>query len=50
MARKKISTFDREMRNPKFKKVFYEGYKNFLISELNISLNERDNKVEKKVN
>jgi hypothetical protein len=31
---KPLSTFERKMKNPKFKKAFEEGYKKLLFSEL----------------
>lgn len=36
------STFDRKMKNPRFKKAFEEGYKRLLFSELMISIMESD--------
>lgn len=44
MIKTKKSTFDREMKDLKFKKAFYENYKDFLLSELIIALMERDEK------
>ena len=41
---KVISTFDREMKNATFKNHFYEGYKEFLLSELIIAMMEKDKK------
>ena len=38
----KISTFEREMKNPRFKKAFDKGYREFLLSELLISIMEED--------
>lgn len=42
--KRKISTFERELKNPKFKKDFYENYSQFLLSELLIAMMEKDNK------
>jgi len=39
---KALSTFDRKMKNPKFKKAFEEGYKELLFSELMISIMQDD--------
>ncbi len=36
------STFERKMKNPKFKKAFEEGYKKLLFSELMLSIMEGD--------
>ena len=36
--KKKLSTFDKMMQDPKRKKVFEEGYREFLLSELLIDL------------
>ena len=36
------STFERKMKNPKFKKAFEDGYKKLLFSELMISIMESD--------
>lgn len=44
MNKKAISTFEREMKNPKFKKVFEQEYKEFLLAELLIASMERDHK------
>lgn len=44
MNRKKLSTFDQEMKDPAFKKSFEEGYKEFLWSELLIDLMEEGQK------
>lgn len=41
-AKKVLSTFEREMKNPTFKKAFEKGYKNFLLSELLIAIMEED--------
>jgi transcriptional regulator with XRE-family HTH domain len=39
---KPLSTFERKMQNPKFKKAFEEGYGELLFSELMISIMEDD--------
>jgi transcriptional regulator with XRE-family HTH domain len=39
---KPLSTFERKMKNPKFKKAFEKGYKQLLFSELMISIMEDD--------
>lgn len=39
---KPLSTFERKMKNPKFKKAFEEGYKKLLFSELMISIMDGD--------
>lgn len=39
---KPLSTFERKMKSPKFKKAFEEGYKKLLFSELMISIMEGD--------
>ncbi|TAK78085.1 MAG: helix-turn-helix domain-containing protein [Gammaproteobacteria bacterium] len=39
---KPLSTFERKMKNTKFKKAFEEGYKKLLFSELMISIMEND--------
>lgn len=39
---KPLSTFERKMKNPKFKKAFEEGYRELLFSELMISIMEDD--------
>jgi hypothetical protein len=39
---KTLSTFERKMKNPKFKKAFEEGYKKLLFSELMISIMDGD--------
>ena len=40
--KKSLSTFEREMKNAKFKKAFEKGYKEFLLSELLIAIMEKD--------
>lgn len=44
MMSKKISTFEREMKNPKFKKIFEESYEEFSLSELRLDMIEENNK------
>jgi len=44
MCKKRMSTFDREMKNKKFRTTFKKSYKAFLISELLISMMDKDNK------
>ncbi len=44
MPNKVVSTFEREMQNPSFKKSFQEGYQDFLLSELLIAMMEGDEK------
>src|SRR5690348_10229681 len=39
---KPLSTFDRKMKNPKFKKAFEAGYNELLFSELMIAIMEDD--------
>lgn len=39
---KPLSTFERKMKNAKFKKAFEEGYRELLFSELMISIMEDD--------
>jgi len=39
---KLLSTFERKMKNPKFKKAFDKGYKKLLFSELMISIMKGD--------
>jgi transcriptional regulator with XRE-family HTH domain len=39
---KPLSTFERKMKNPRFKKAFEKGYKKLLFSELMISIMEGD--------
>lgn len=40
--KKSMSTFEREMKNTRFKKAFEKGYKEFLLSELLIAIMEED--------
>ncbi|HTM64233.1 MAG TPA: hypothetical protein VL360_07000 [Gammaproteobacteria bacterium] len=42
--KKAISTFEREMKNAKFKKAFDKSYKEFLLSELLIAIMDEDDK------
>src|SRR4029079_11073182 len=44
MSKKSISTFEREMKNAKFKKAFEKSYKELLLSELLIAIMENDDK------
>ena len=44
MSKKSISTFEREMKNAKFKKAFDKSYKELLLSELLIAIMENDDK------
>lgn len=39
---KPLSTFERKMKDPKFKKAFEEGYRELLFSELMISIMDND--------
>lgn len=43
-SKKGISTFDKEMQNPTFRKKFEKEYKKFLLSELIITLMEDNSK------
>jgi len=40
--KKTISTYEREMKNARFKKAFEKSYKEFLLSELLIAIMEED--------
>jgi DNA-binding Xre family transcriptional regulator len=40
--KKAISTFEREMKNTKFKKAFDKSYKEFLLSELFVAIMDED--------
>ncbi len=42
MSKKAISTYEREMKKPAFKKAFGKSYKEFLLSELLIAMMEAD--------
>jgi hypothetical protein len=44
MSKKVNSTFDREMKNSKFKKIFNEEYNNLILSEFLIAIMEEDSK------
>jgi len=44
MTKRKLSTYEREMKNPAFNKAFKESYKKLLFSELLIALMEDDEK------
>lgn len=44
MSKPAVSTFEREMKNAKFKKAFEKGYKELLLSELLIAIMENDEK------
>jgi len=44
MSKKNISTFEREMKNVKFKKAFEKSYKELLLSEWLIARMEHDEK------
>lgn len=48
-AKKVMSTYDREMKNAKFKKAFDKSYKEFLLSELLIVIMEKDEKSVRKL-
>lgn len=47
--KKAMSTFEREMKNAKFKKAFDKSYKEFLLSELLIAIMEKDDKSVRKL-
>jgi DNA-binding Xre family transcriptional regulator len=42
MTKKSLSTYEREMKNSRFKKAFDKSYKEFLLSELLIAIMEED--------
>lgn len=42
MTKKTLSTYEREMKNARFKKAFDKSYKEFLLSELLIAIMEED--------
>ena len=44
MIKKCLSTFEREMKHPHFKKAFEKRYKELLLSELLMALMEKDEK------
>lgn len=41
-TKKTMSTYEREMKNPRFKKAFEKNYKELLLSELLIAIMEKD--------
>lgn len=43
-SKKTTSTFEKEMKNSEFKKAFQKSYKDFLISELLLTMMESDSK------
>jgi hypothetical protein len=49
MDKKKLSTFDKEMENPQFRKHFEKEYKDFLLSETLIALMKSDHKSVRKL-
>src|SRR3989338_7948555 len=49
MTKRRLSTFEREMKNPAFNKAFKESYKKLLFSELLIALMEDDEKTVRKL-
>lgn len=46
---KSLSTYERKMKDPKFKKAYKESYKELLFSELMISIMEGDEKSVRKL-
>lgn len=44
IAKKTISTFDREMKNARFKKEFDKQYKQLLLSDSSIAIKEKNSK------
>lgn len=44
MTKKALSTFEREMKQPRFKKAFEKCYQELLLSELLIALMEKNDK------
>ncbi|MCD6046208.1 MAG: uncharacterized protein K0R48_1371 [Gammaproteobacteria bacterium] len=46
---KPLSTYEKKMQDPKFKAAFEKGYKEFLFSELLISVMEADDKSVRKL-
>lgn len=44
MNKKPLSTFEREMKNPRFKKAFDKRYQEFLLSELLSAFMEKGEK------
>ncbi len=49
MTKKILSTFDREVKNASFRKKFEKEYKDFLLSEVILTLMENDNKTVRKL-
>jgi hypothetical protein len=49
MPKKILSTYEREMKNPKFRKAFEKSYKEFLLSELLTAIMENDTKSVRKL-
>lgn len=49
MAKKSLSTFEREMQDPAFRENFNQAYKEFLLSEIIRSLMESGNKSVRKL-
>jgi hypothetical protein len=49
MPKKPVSTFEREMKNPRFKQAFEKSYHEFLLSELLIAIMEDDEKSVRKL-
>jgi tRNA 2-selenouridine synthase SelU len=47
-VKKIMSTYQREMKNAKFKKAFDQSYKEFLLSESLIAIIEKDEKYARK--
>lgn len=44
MNKKAVSTYEREMKNPAFRKAFDKSYNDFLLSELAIATKNKDRK------
>ncbi len=42
MAKKTMSTYEREMQNPEFRKKYQKAYNEFVLSELILALMEED--------
>ena len=49
MTSTRLSTFDKEMKNPSFRKKFEKEYKEFLLSEIINALMENDSKSVRKL-
>ena len=45
---KTLSTFERKMKNTRFKKAFDKSYKKFLLSELSLDSTEKEKKSARK--